>query len=169
MEGGKPKGKRAARKWVERFRWGLKGAKGGQLAQQVSAWRWSRAQQVRGEARASVSPGTQGCRRGAKPGLRENRKGDTVVRGRTQAGRRAQRRQLEHRFYASQAAGAARALLVVLPRAQVPVAVEAAAARVASRTKRATFRAQARISAKREALALLAQPNQGECFTPRRA
>jgi len=40
---------------------------------------------------------------------------------------------------------------------------------VASRTKRATVRAEVKMSAKRDALALLARPNQGERFTPCRA
>ena len=52
------------------------------------------------------------------------------------------------------------------PRPQVPAET---AARVASRTKRATVRSEVKMSTKRDAWALLARPNQGERFTPGRA
>jgi hypothetical protein len=56
-----------------------------------------------------------------------------------------------------------------LPLTQAPAETAARVASVSSRTKRATVRAEVKMSAKREALALLARPNQGERFTPRRA
>jgi hypothetical protein len=55
------------------------------------------------------------------------------------------------------------------PLTQAPVEAAARVAWVASRTKRAMARAEVKMSAKMEALALLARPNQGERFTPRRA
>jgi hypothetical protein len=55
------------------------------------------------------------------------------------------------------------------PLTQAPAETAARVASVASRTKRATVRAEVKMSAKRDALALLARPNQGERFTPRRA
>ena len=55
------------------------------------------------------------------------------------------------------------------PHTQVPAKTVAVVACEASRTKRATVRAEVKMSAKRDALVLLARPNQGERFTPRRA
>jgi hypothetical protein len=55
------------------------------------------------------------------------------------------------------------------PLTQVPAEAAARVARVASRTNRATVRAEVKMSAKIDALALLARPNQGERFTPCRA
>ena len=55
------------------------------------------------------------------------------------------------------------------PLTQAPAETAARVACVASRTKRATVRAEVKMSAKRDALVLLARPNQGERFTPRRA
>lgn len=81
----------------------------------------------------------------------------------------AQWRQLEQMFDTVETHRAGTSVVGRARPGQSPVAAECSAARVASRTKRATLRAQERMSPQMEALALLARPNQGERLMSRRA
>jgi hypothetical protein len=137
----------------------------GDLAQQVTAMGRGGTQQVHSAVRLSVVEGTvrEACGVAAlwhaANGPSQGVPGETVNLTVTAGVRPV--------FHSG--AGAAPQPRQVLPLPQAPAETAAKVASMASRTKRATLSTEVKRSTKREALALLARPNQGERFTSRRA
>ena len=152
--------------WVERVLSELTGLERGERAQQVSSRRHHKHNKSKPGPRRALQQETQegqmrhyGARRVAirhqfihqTRGELDRRRGDDR----------------QNRGLCSSSGGGEHSRLCC-PLNQVPAERERAAAWVACRTKRVTLRAEVRMSAKMEALALLALPYQGERFTPRR-